>query len=294
MSPPNLRLAELLGSEIDDRLRECYAALDPSAPADYRELAALLACSWQNDTPTTVGLSGGQGAGKSTLGRLIEAACAQVGLRCCVLSLDDFYRTRTERYSFAERVHPLFETRGPPGTHDMALCARSLDALRAPGDVELPVFDKGLDDRSGTRVVTGPFDVVVLEGWCIGARSVERARLDPPLNALERERDVEGTWRRAVNEALARDYEPVWDSLAARVHLQVPSLDAIRRWRLEQESSLPPEQRMQPAEVDRFIQHYERLTRAMLAESPSKADWVVYLDEQHRVADLEHRSSPRN
>lgn len=271
---------------------DCLARLDPSAPRDYRELAALLACEWRAAPPGRVGLAGGQGTGKSTLAGLLVQACDAVGLRACVLGLDDFYLTQAERRALAERVHPLLVTRGPPGTHDMADCFSALQALAAvgPGDggesLVLPVFDKGLDDRVGHRSLQGPFDVVVLEGWCVGAEAVADRDLLQPANALERDEDPDGRWRRFVNARLAGDYQPVWDRLDLRILLQAPSIDAVRRWRLEQEAARPPQRRLDAEAIDRFVQHFERITRSMLEPGFEGADLFVQLDEAHRVAGL--------
>lgn len=294
-----MRLAQLAGIEVDQRARDCFAALDPAAPRDYRELAALLACDWQRKRPARVGLSGGQGAGKTTLGALIESACAQVGLRACVLSLDDFYLPKTDRRRLAARVHPLFETRGPPGTHDMALCAERLSALGGAGEVRLPVFDKGLDDRVEERIVRGSFDVAILEGWCVGACASASEDLEAPMNALESDRDADGTWRRAVQRALREVYEPIWDSFDSLVYLRVPSLEAVRRWRAQQEEARPAEQQIDSAAIDRFVAYFERITLQMIEDLPARADWVVRLDEEHGIAGVikkaallhRHRSS---
>ena len=265
------------------------ASLDPTAPVDYRRLAARLAVAWSDSRPTRVGIGGGQGAGKSTLGRLLEAACAEVDLRAIVIGIDDFYRTRAERRAMARAVHPLFETRGPPGTHDVEALGAALVDLTSPGGIALPRFDKGLDDRVEGVRVQGPFDLVVLEGWCVGARASGH-RLDPsPINALEREADPEGRWRAEVDARLARDYEPLWDRLDALVFLQVPSLAAVRRWRLEQEASLPAARRLDEAAVDRFVQHYERITLAMLEALPGRVDWSVVLADDHSVAEVVRR-----
>jgi len=274
---------------------QCLSRLDASAPRDYRELAALLACEWQRGrvaAPRRVGLAGGQGTGKSTLAGLLERACDAVGLRACVLSLDDFYLTQAERRALAQRVHPLLVTRGPPGTHDMVRCLAALEALAGgdPGDAgeprALPVFDKGLDDRVGLRSLQGPFDVIVLEGWCVGARAVSEDDLRRPINALEGEEDPDVRWRRFVNARLASDYQPVWDRLDLRILLRAPSLGAVRRWRLEQEAARPPAQRWDAPAIDRFVQHFERITRSMLEPGFEGADLVVQLDEAHHVAGL--------
>jgi len=248
---PPFNVSRLAGREPTPALADCLTELDPSSPIDYRELAALLACEWVAAPPGVVGLAGGQGAGKSTLGRLIESACANVDLRICVLSLDDFYLPRARRESLAAEVHPLMETRGPPGTHDMLLCREVMDRLRRPGEISLPVFDKGLDDRMGTRRVEGPFDLVLLEGWCVGA--------SPRL----------------------LDY---------LVYLRVPDLAAVRRWRLQQEDARPEHQRLGAEAIDLFVQHYERVTRSMMRSLPHRADLTVELADDHSIAAMAFRT----
>lgn len=264
----------------------CLAALDPEAPRDYRHLAATLAADWARSRPRRVGLSGGQGAGKSTLSRLIEAACAHFGLRVAVLSLDDFYLTHAERRALAARVHPLFETRGPPGTHDVARCRDTIERLLRAGEVAIPRFDKGLDDRDGETTLSGPFDFVLLEGWCVGAEAESAESLAVPFNALERDEDPESVWRRHVNERLADEYADLWSALDEIVFLRVPDLDAVRRWRLDQEAARPPAQRKSAAEIARFVEYYDRITRRMLAAMPTRADRVVELDAEHGVVGL--------
>lgn len=253
---------------------------------DYRQLAARLAGHWKSARPGAVGLGGGQGAGKSTLSRMIVEACGAEGLRCASLSLDDYYLSRAEREALAARVHPLFTTRGPPGTHDVERCGRDLRALRRPGEVRVPVFDKGLDDRAGERVLRGPFELVLLEGWCVGARPLGEAALAEPVNALEAERDPEGVWRRHGDVQLAGPYARLFAALDFLVFLRVPSLAAVRRWRLQQEGERPTGQRLSAAQVDHFVQHYERVTLAMLEDLPGRADVLVALDEAHGVSDV--------
>ena len=289
--PVPMKIARIAGREITPAIAACLSSLDASSPADYRELAAILACEWAARPPKCVGLAGGQGAGKSTLSRLIESAAATVGLRVCVLSLDDFYLSKARRRELAMRVHPLLETRGPPGTHDMARCREAIRRLGQEGEIELPVFDKGLDDQSGTRRIRGPYDVVLLEGWCVGAKAADEASLADPINELERELDIEGTWRRYVNAQLAGDYSETWDALDYLVYLRVPDLAAVRRWRLQQESSRLVGQRQDSNAVDRFVQHFERITRSMMVSLPDRADLSIDLADDHSIATMAFRSS---
>jgi D-glycerate 3-kinase len=285
-----LKVVELSGRRATPELSTCLSALDPEAPVDYRELAALLACEWLRKRPRVVGLAGGQGAGKSTLGSLIVAACASVGIRVCLLGLDDFYLPRKDRLALARRIHPLFETRGAPGTHEMDRCRAAIRALRGDADVDLPVFDKGLDDRSDSRRVRGPFDVVLLEGWCVGAAPESDDDLAVPINALEKVDDAESVWRRYVNSELAGVYGSVWSDLEYLVYLRVPGLAAVRGWRLQQENSLSEAQRRGAEEIDRFVQHYERITLSMMKSMPTRADLVVGLAPDHSIATMIFRS----
>ena len=281
-----MRVAELAGIAPSAAVRDCYRQLDASAPDDYRQLAALLVDEWMRRGIATVGIGGGQGAGKSTLGQLIAAAAAVREVRVAVLSIDDFYLTKAERQWLAEEVHPLLATRGPPGTHDVAHVRRTVAALQRPGNVMVPRFDKGRDDRAGATILPGPVDIVVLEGWCVGCPAGSAAELAQPVNDLERLRDPDGHWRSYVNAALRGQYAALHQQLQALVFLQVPDLDAVRRWRLDQECERAPAQRMSAEDVYLFVEHYERVTMRMLALLPATADMVVQLDRHHRVAGL--------
>lgn len=279
-------MAALAGVPTSPAARDCYASLDANAPDDYRQLAALLVDDWRARGIRTVGVAGGQGAGKSTLGRLLTAAGAFHGQRVEVLSIDDFYLTKAERERLAADVHPLFATRGPPGTHAVRLLQRTIDVLMRGDDAPVPRFDKGIDDRTGEVTVAGPVDVLVLEGWCVGAPPRPPDESSAPMNVLERQSDVDGVWRNAIDDALCGPYAELNDALDAIVFLKVPGLDAVRRWRLQQEGERPRAQRMTTAEVAHFVAHYERITRRMLAELPNTADVTVELAEDHRIAAL--------
>ncbi|HVK52419.1 MAG TPA: kinase, partial [Pseudoxanthomonas sp.] len=144
-------------------------------------------------------LSGLQGTGKSTLAAQMAARAQAQGQRAVVLSLDDLYLRHADRQHLAHEVHPLLATRGPPGTHDVALGCRVLDALRTGQAITLPRFDKLADDRlplSQADAIDAAVDLVIVEGWCLGASAEDDAALEAPLNALEREEDPQAIWRR--------------------------------------------------------------------------------------------------
>jgi len=244
-----------------------------------------------------VGLCGAQGSGKSTAAIVLRHLLAAKGLNVAALSIDDLYLTRAERRALAETVHPLLATRGPPGTHDVALGRTVLEALGQPGPTAIPFFDKALDDRrplADWPVFDGPADIILFEGWCVGALPEPAEALTPPINALERDEDADGVWRRYVNQALL-DYQPMFASLDRLILIAAPSFAVVERWRGEQEAKLRAASPaigarvMTHAQVARFIQHYERLTRAILAEMPTRADALVELREDRALRRLSFR-----
>ncbi len=239
-----------------------------------------------------VGLCGAQGSGKSTLTATLALRLAEDGVRTAVLSLDDLYRTRVERQTLAATVHPLFATRGVPGTHDVALGLATLDALARGEATPLPRFAKATDDRapaSSWPRAPQRCQVLLLEGWCLGARPQDDAALVAPLNALEAIDDPHGDWRRHANAALAGEYQRLFARVDRLILLAAPGWEMVARWREQQEAELRAAARadapgvMNEAQVARFIQHYERLTRHVLAEMPPRADVVVRLGDDRRV-----------
>jgi D-glycerate 3-kinase len=246
--------------------------------------------------PYLLGLSGLQGSGKSTLAREMKAQAEARGWPTEVLSLDDFYYSRSEREVLAHQIHPLLRTRGVPGTHEIELLLSVLAALPQASDklpVSYPRFDKGRDTRvppSKWPRVTRPPKLVILEGWAMGIRPQTQAALEAPVNSLEREEDPEGTWRHWVNKQL-RGYQPLWRKLDALIVLQAPNWEVVRKWRSEQEEELLA--RHAPLAMDasamvRFLAHFERLSRHALATLPELADTSVEYDHHRHVIALNH------
>ena len=235
----------------------------------------------------TIGLCGAQGSGKSTVVAATKRLLENRGLSTVAVSLDDFYLPREARQRLATEVHPLLAVRGPPGTHDVRLGGAVLDQLRAKGRVALPAFDKATDNRKPRGVwetVATPVDVVLFEGWCVGARAQGAAALANPVNALEAEEDPKGVWRTYINEQLDGPYQELFGRMQELVMLKAPSFEVVLAWRTEQEHKLRARTGggMTDAEVARFISHYERLTRWILTEMPERARWVVSLDENRK------------
>lgn len=247
------------------------------------------------------GISGLQGCGKSTLATQVADAAARRGLRCAVLSLDDFYLPRAARLRLARDVHPLLATRGPPGTHEVALATEVLGALRSGVGTALPRFDKLADDRRPRTDWPRAqlTDLVLFEGWCLGTPAEDEASLDMPINALERDEDPHGGWRRWCNAALREAYPALWRHIDRLLLLQAPSFEVVPGWRLDAErralaGARPGAMAMDAAAIDRFVQHYERTSRQALRTLPDIADRVIALDAQRRATLPAGFSPPRN
>lgn len=234
---------------------------------------------------------GAQGSGKTTLAR---AAAERFG--GVQISIDDVYLTRARREAMAEEVHPLFLTRGPPGTHDLRMLGRLIKALGTarPNDKNLiPDFDKRGDDRRPIRdwrVFEGRPSAILIDAWCLGAVPETEADLAAPINALERDRDPDGVWRRAVNGFVAGSYADFAARFDAIVFLQAPGFDVVLDWRSQQEADLLkiPPSRLPQAERRRlavFIQHFERITRRML-DGGVIAHTIVPLDRERRPGSI--------
>ncbi|MFC4254807.1 kinase [Altererythrobacter xixiisoli] len=258
----------------------------------WAPLANFVAACKLPDQPLLVGINGAQGSGKSTLCHFLELLLHQRGLQAITVSLDDLYLRKAERAELADAVHPLFATRGVPGTHDTALAHKVFDDLLGGQPADVPRFDKAVDDRSpDAHSSTPPVDIVLFEGWCVGARPQDEVALAEPVNSLEREEDPLGIWRGTVNRYLQTDYAALFARMDILVMLAVPGFESVKANRLLQERKLAAARPdaaglMDEAAVERFIMHYERLTRHIAQEMPARADVVLRLGDDQRPIGL--------
>jgi D-glycerate 3-kinase len=253
--------------------------------------------------PILVGLNGCQGSGKSTLADYLVASLnSSHTVSTVALSLDDFYCTHDHRVHLAQTVHPLLLTRGVPGTHDMSLLHATLDALMDGSEnstTSVPRFDKARDDRrakSDWDRVKSPVDIVIVEGWCMGALAQNEQQLVPATNALEAEKDQDGRWRSGVNQVLLKQFSPLYRRVDQWLMLQAPSFDCVYRWRLEQErklaGSLPHNsdlKLMSDGKIAEFIQYYQRITEQCLLDLPSRVNHLFQLDGDREIVDYVYR-----
>ena len=259
----------------------------------YLPLSKWIYSIYKKDNKTKIiGLAGGQGAGKSTVTGILKFIFKKkYGLNLCCFSIDDFYKTKAERRKMSKKIHPLFLTRGVPGTHDLGLINKTIKKLKTKKfkTVLIPKFDKSIDDRlkknKWQKIKNRP-NIIIFEGWCVGARHQKDIELKNPLNLIEKTYDLNLVWRRTVNYYLKNQYKKLFNKLDKLIYLKAPDFDWVFRWRLHQEEKMKLTSKdkkiMSKSEVRNFIMYYERLTKHMMRDLKNISDLIVYLDTKHR------------
>ena len=280
-----LKKKEVAGKPIVDKigkLNKFYLPLSDWIYSTYKK----------DNKKKIIGLSGGQGAGKSTITGILKFILKKkYGLELCIFSIDDFYKTKAERKKMSKTVHPLFLTRGVPGTHDVSLINKTFKNLKKKifKPVLIPKFDKSTDDRFKKNQwikIRKPPSIIIFEGWCIGARHQKENLLKKPLNMIEQKHDTDIKWRKKVNNQLKKPYKKLFNKIDKLVYLKAPSFNRIFQWRLHQEQKLKltskSKKTMSKSKIKEFIMFYERITRHMMKDFSKISDLTIFLDKKHR------------
>lgn len=255
--------------------------------------------------PIVLGINGCQGSGKTTTAAFLQHAFEEIHhLNVVNISLDDFYLSKAARINKAQTVHPLFATRGVPGTHDTDLILRTMKALLDGKAPFISRFNKASDDlfpRSVWDQAPDYVDIIIIEGWLLGARAQDDNDLIEPVNSLERNEDADGIWRSHVNQYLKIQYQELFSLIDCLVMLKAPSFEAVFTWRLEQETKLAKKLQsstepsadssglMSKEEIRHFINYFQRLTEVMLIEMPERADHCYFLNSERQIIHERHR-----
>ena len=259
----------------------------------YLPLSKWIYSIYNKDRKTKIiGISGGQGAGKSTITGILKLILKKkYGLNVCVFSIDDFYKKKSDRLKMSKRTHPLFITRGVPGTHDIALINKTIKKLKQKKfrTVLIPKFDKSKDDRfqknKWQKIAVKP-DIIIFEGWCVGTTHQNSTELKRPLNFIEKKYDKNSKWRKIVNNLVKKRYKSLFSQIDKLVYLKVPNFNYIIKWRWLQEQKMKltskSKKTMSKIQVKEFIMFYERLTKHMMKNYSKISDLTIFLDKQHR------------
>ena len=256
-------------------------------------------CFWinkkaENKRPYFVGLAGGQGTGKTTISSLIRIILTKYfKLNVFRISIDDFYKTRKERINLSKRVHPMLLTRGVPGTHDINMMLNFFKNSKSKKfkRLKLPTFNKAIDDRFNKKkwydLKKRP-DVIIFEGWCVGAKSEKNNTLKKTINSMEKAKDQKQVWRKYVNNQLKSNYKKLYSQLNCLVFLKAKNFGLLQKWRMKQERKLWAKSKvkskiMSREDVLNFMQTYQRITQNMFRNMPKYASIIFNLNSNHQI-----------
>ena len=284
-----LKSQEVVSEPFRDKLGQLNNFFLPISEKIYRNYLS-------NKKTKIIGLTGGQGSGKSTISQILKIVLKEgFNLNTVIFSIDDFYKTLQERKDMSKKINPLFLTRGVPGTHNTALLSKCLNNFKSKHfkKILIPKFDKSIDDRLSKRfwqnIKTKP-DIVIFEGWCVGAYPQKKKDLIEPINVLEKEKDKKKTWRNFINKELKTRYKKIFKLIDLMIFLKIPSFEYVYKWRLLQEKKLrvtsKGKKTMTNKQVKNFIMYYERITKHMLKNFSKRAKFVINIDSSHRLKSL--------
>jgi D-glycerate 3-kinase len=252
--------------------------------------------------PLIIGLAGGQGSGKTTISSILTLILQKYfKLNVFKVSIDDFYKTRKDRKLLSKNKHPLLMTRGVPGTHDIDLMLNFFKKIKDKNfkSLMIPTFDKATDDRCPKnlwhKIKLKP-DVVIFEGWCVGARAQSNNQLKKPINSLERIYDQGGKWRVHVNEQLKNKYKKLFSQLDGRLYLKAKNFNLLREWRLKQERKLWVERKnkknlkiMSSEDIVNFMKTYQRITQQMFKDALKSSSIIMNLNYKHQIQKIKFK-----
>ena len=249
-----------------------------------------------------IGLAGGQGSGKTTISSILTLILQKYfKLNVFKVSIDDFYKTRKDRKLLSKNKHPLLMTRGVPGTHDIELMLKFFKKVKSKNFkyLEVPKFNKAIDDRCKKSLwykLKSKPDVVIFEGWCVGARAQKASQLKKPINLLEKVYDQKTKWRFHVNKQLKTKYKTLFKQLDGLLYLKAKNFNLLRNWRLKQERKLwlQTESKknlkiMSSRDIINFMQTYQRITQQMFKDAIKTSSIIMNLNKNHQIQNIKFK-----
>ena len=243
-----------------------------------------------------IGLAGGQGTGKTTISSLIKLILSYYfKLNVFKVSIDDFYKTRKERLKLSKTKHPLLLTRGVPGTHDIDMMNKLFSNIKKTKfrTMLIPKFDKSIDDRYNKKFwykIKKKPDILILEGWCVGAKPEKENTLYTPINKLEKNLDSKKKWRLHVNNQLKNKYAKLFNQMHSLLYLKAKNFNVLKSWRIKQEKKLKLKNKnkknnkiMNNLEVLNFMMTYQRITQNMFKIAPKHSSIIIDLNDRHQI-----------
>ena len=252
--------------------------------------------------PYILGLSGGQGTGKTTISSIISIILKKYfKLNVFTISIDDFYKTRKERFLLSQKIHSSLITRGAPGTHDINIMLDFFKKVKSKKfrKLKLPKFNKAIDDRYNKKLwysISKRPDIIIFEGWCVGARAEKNNTLKKAINSLEKNEDKKLIWRKFVNYQLKSKYKKLYSQLNCLLFLKANNFSLLQQWRLNQEKKLWLKTKkssnnkiMNKIDVFKFMQTYQRVTQNMFKYAPNYSSIIFNLNSNHQIKSINYK-----
>ena len=264
-------------------------------------------CFWiknksNHKKPFLIGLAGGQGTGKTTTSSIIKIILEKYfKLNVFKISIDDFYKTRKERVFLSKKIHPMLLTRGVPGTHDINMMLNFFKKVKSKKfkSLQLPNFNKATDDRFAKKYwynIKKRPDVIIFEGWCVGAKPEKNATLNKAINSMEKKKDQKKIWRKYVNQHLKLKYKDLYSQLNCLIYLKAKNFSLLQKWRLKQENKLWLKSKktskhkiMNKEDVISFMQTYQRITENMFKKMTKHASILINLGSDHQIKSIRYK-----
>ena len=192
-------------------------------------------------------------------------------------------------------------TRGVPGTHDINMMLNFFKKSKSKkfNRLKLPTFNKAIDDRFNKKrwydLKKRP-DVIIFEGWCVGAKPETNNTLKKTINSMEKIKDQKQIWRKYVNDQLKTKYRKLYSQLNCLIYLKAKNFSLLQKWRLKQERKLWIKSKkslntkiMSRDDVLTFMQSYQRVTQNMFKYMPKYASIIINLNSNHQIKSAVYR-----
>ncbi|CAD5930777.1 glycerate kinase [Planktothrix agardhii] len=245
--------------------------------------------------PLVQGILGGQGTGKTTLGKVLTYILSLFHYDTLSLSLDDLYKTYSERQQL-QKADPRLIWRGPPGTHDLELGIQVLDQLRQPlpdQTIAIPRFDKSLWQGAGDRIspefVTG-IDIILFEGWFVGCRPINPQLFDSAPVPIITPSDKK--FARDMNKQL-NGYIHLWEKLDRLLILNPVDYRLSKQWRIQAEHDMikTGKSGMTDVEISQFVDYFWKALHPelfinSLMKNPEFVDLIIEINPDHSIGNV--------
>ena len=163
----------------------------------------------------------------------------------------------------------------------------------------VPKFNKATDDRYKKslwyRLKTKP-DIVIFEGWCVGAKAQTLNQIKKPINLFEKVYDKQLKWRLHVNKQLKTKYKTLFKELDGLLYLKAKNFNILRNWRLKQERKLWTQTKnkknlkiMSSGDVINFMQTYQRITQQMFKDTVKSSSIIMNLNSNHQIEKIKFK-----